>query len=852
MVRSLLPVGGTLPVDTWESRHRGIRTLLWLPVPGLFLFALARGKSRRRAERALRSSQARTQSILAAANDAFVEMDVSGVITDWNRSAEVMFGWTSQEAVGRVLSETIIPVEFRPMHEAGFRRFLATGEGPRLGPRVQVPVLHRDGHQFPAELSVWLTGEPGNYSFNAFVQDITEEKRDQEKLQETLSLLGATLEATADGLLVVDRSGRMTSSNRKFAEMWGLPASVIESGDADAAVAAAVPHLEDPDAFVGEIRRMADLPEAESHDTLRFRDGRVFERYSKPQRVDGVAVGRVWSFHDVSDLKALEVDLAEARDRALESSRVKSEFLATMSHEIRTPMNGVIGLTGLLLDSDLDESQRQYAEGVQASGEALLGLINDVLDLSKVEAGKLDIEMVDFDLIQALDDVVALVAEPARAKSLELVVDCPPHLPATVCGDVGRLRQVLLNLLSNAIKFTDAGEVVLRASTVGAAGPDRVTMRFEVADTGIGIDFATTERLFEPFSQADASTTRRYGGTGLGLAICRRMAEAMGGSVGVESRLGHGSTFWLNLPLGLPAEPIRAASPGGNPLRGLKVLVVDDNETCRLALACHLLAWDITADVVSNAYVAIEHLRAEAESRPYDLALIDMGMPGMGGLELAQRVIADPALSSVKMLLLSAETVPTATVTAAGFAARLTKPVRATELYHVLLRSVAPPVVGTREAQASAPSPPVGSKGRLLIVEDNVVNQAVAKGVVANLGYRCDIAANGIDALQALQRRHYDAVLMDCQMPEMDGFQATEEIRRLRDGTEAVPVIAMTASALQEDRNRCLAAGMDDFLSKPVRRAELDQMLDKWLTARSCDPPPTDRTLGEASCTDDR
>ena len=492
MVRSLLPVGGTLPVDTWESRHRGIRTLLWLPVPGLFLFALARGKSRRRAERALRSSQARTQPILAAANDAFVEMDVSGVITDWNRSAEVMFGWTSQEAVGRVLSETIIPVEFRPMHEAGFRRFLATGEGPRLGPRVQVPVLHRDGHQFPAELSVWLTGEPGNYSFNALVQDITEEKRDQEKLQETLSLLGATLEATADGLLVVDRSGRMTSSNRKFAEMWGLPASVIESGDADAAVAAAVPHLEDPDAFVGEIRRMADLPEAESHDTLHFRDGRVFERYSKPQRVDGVAVGRVWSFHDVSDLKALEVDLAEARDRALESSRVKSEFLATMSHEIRTPMNGVIGLTGLLLDTDLDESQRQYAEGVQASGEALLGLSMTSWTSPRSKPARWTSRWSTSTSSRPSTTSSALVAEPAGAKSLELVVDCPPHLPATVCGDVGRLRQVLLNLLSNAIKFTDAGEVVLRASTVGAAGPDRVTMRFEVADTGIGIDAATT------------------------------------------------------------------------------------------------------------------------------------------------------------------------------------------------------------------------------------------------------------------------------------------------------------------------------------------------------------------------
>ena len=537
----------------------------------------------------------------------------------------------------------------------------------------------------------------------------------------------------------------------------------------------------------------------------------------------GIAIGGIaLAFHKRSSAMRRMAEHAE------EASRLKSEFLATMSHEIRTPMNGVVGLTGLLLDSALTETQRDYAEGVRASGEALLSIINDILDFSKIEAGKLQLETVDFELTHALEDVASLVTQAANARGLELVTDTSPDLPTALRGDVGRLRQILLNFATNAVKFTESGEVVLRAVLVGEPAVAGVTVRFEVSDTGVGIDPATADRLFDPFAQADASTTRRYGGTGLGLAICRRLAEAMGGTVGVDSRPGAGSTFWLLLPLAHASSPVAARSAGRS-LEGCRALVVDDNQTNRLVLAAQFLAWNMTADVASDAYAALDHLRhAAAAGQPYDVAVVDMAMPGMDGLGLARIVSNDPALSSVGLVLLSSLAVETADAAAAGFAVRLTKPARRAELYQALAT-----VVGTPAAMPAAPREPgvprtAAAKGRLLIAEDNAINQAVARGMVTKLGYTCDVAGNGIEVLEALERRQYDAVLMDCQMPEMDGYQATNRIRRRGD---TVPIIAMTAGAMTEDRERCHAAGMDDYLPKPVGLQELDRVLSRWAPA---------------------
>ncbi|MEA2685492.1 MAG: hypothetical protein QOE93_687, partial [Actinomycetota bacterium] len=560
----------------------------------------------------------------------------------------------------------------------------------------------------------------------------------------------------------------------------------------------------------------------------------------------------------VAERQRASNELAAARDSAMASSRLKSDFLATMSHEIRTPMNGVIGLTGLLLTTELDVRQRQYAEGVQTAGEALLAIINDILDLSKIEAGRLELEMIDFDLVQVVEEAAGLVAEAAQRKGLELVAFCAPDLPDTVRGDPARLRQVLLNLASNAVKFTPTGEVVIRAEMVGGSA-DLVTVRFEVVDTGIGISEADGERLFEPFSQADASTTRRFGGTGLGLAISRRLVATMEGDLGFESTPGVGTIFGFTLPFERRAAS-NVASPLAPPAQEMRVLVVDDNRTSRGFLADQLRAWGVASDSAPDGSTALTLLHeASGAGRPYDVALVDDRMPGMDGFELSGWISSDSTLAATRLVLLTSTAgISSADYRQFGIATCLTKPVRLSHLAGALV----PADPASSRPVAARRIPPSGSTGHVLVVEDNANNQLVAMGILRHLGYRADVAANGFEALAALDRTSYDAILMDCQMPEMDGFTATGEIR-LRQGTDChTPVIAMTAGASDADRERCLDAGMDDFLAKPVRPGDVEAVLARWVPAHygseatppapaaaeleSAPPPPvTTRVLDE-------
>jgi PAS domain S-box-containing protein len=681
----------------------------------------------------------------------------------------------------------------------------------------------------------------------SLVEQMTERKRIEQVQYESNSILRAIIEGTTDSVYVKDLSGRYLMINPAGARRFGRPAEeVIGRHDTQ---------MYSPDIarmIVEGDRRVVASGRTQTYEELGTAAGetRTYLSTKGPYRdPQGNIIGLIGISRDITERKLIEEELAAARDAALEAARLKSEFLANMSHEIRTPMNGIVGMTGLLLNTELTRRQREFAIDIQSSVDALLTILNDILDFSKIEAGKLKLEDVDFDLHVLVESVAEFVGRQAQGKGLELAFHVNGDVPARLRGDPGRLRQVLINLLSNAVKFTDLGEVVLRVTKTGDTH-GHVVLHFSVTDTGIGIGESSQRLLFRPFTQADGSAARRHGGTGLGLAISKQIVEYMHGEIGVRSAPRQGSTFWFTARLVKQSGVAASTAEKGSTLRGVPLLIVDDNETNRKILQAQADSWGMPNESAPDATEALTLLRRRADAGdPFSIAILDMEMPGMDGLTLARAIKSEPAIAATRLVLMS----PTdyhadpEQLNETGIIACLAKPVKQSQLFTCLVSIMAGIVPPSPDYEAeshgagrrlrlvgqSLSTEDLRGGTRILIAEDQLVNQKVLLYQLQELGYSADAVSSGWQVLEALEGGAYDLILMDCQMPELDGYETTAEVRRREGPSAHTPIIAVTAHAFESDREKCLSAGMDDYISKPVNPQTLKIILERWLSPNS-------------------
>ena len=808
----------------------------------------------------------------------------------WNEKFADLYGIDDREHGRRVSRKTVlerIHPDDRDKVRKSARASLVPGSS---GGEVEYRVLDEDGFvRWMHDKWVVIRDDSGRpVALQGIVRDNTKQKKVEKALEESEKRFSQLAENIQDVffLATFESPRRILYLSPSFEQLWCLKREEVYKD-----------HRKWMEAVHEEDRQKVSLSleafaQGRAEYNLEFRivrpDGSIRWAWARGVRVQGEKgkTDRVAAIvRDITERKKTEQALQEAKREAETANRellavneqleqaiadanrmaseaeianvAKSQFLANMSHEIRTPLNGVIGMTTLLLDTNLDPEQREYAKTTRTSADALLTLIDDILDFSKIEAGKLELDSVDFDIRVTVENLVDTLAVKAGEKGLEFVCWVAPELPSLLRGDPGRLRQILLNLAGNAIKFTEEGEVFIQVG-IEEETDTQVRARFSVSDTGIGIPGDRVSSLFQPFTQVDASTTRKYGGTGLGLAISRQLVEAMNGRIRLESAEDKGSTFWFTVNLEKQPEGREAGIVVPEDIRGQRILVVDDNATNRKVFTGYLRSWGCGYEEAVDGKQAIEKLReAASQKRPFGIAILDMQMPEMDGETLGRAIKGDPGLASTILVLLTSagQRGDAARLRKIGFGAYLTKPVKRSQLYDAMATAA-----GAKSAGVTVPDPSLITRHtlaedhkrrfRILVAEDNIVNQKVALGMLGKLGYRADVVSNGKEAVEALERKPYDLVFMDIQMPELDGFEATQAVRdpQSRVRNPRIPIIAMTAHAMKGDRERCLAEGMDDYVSKPIQLKELADAIDRQSsgTPRLEPPEPPEAPVPES------